>query len=124
MWLRRERAVRKHRDMTDDKPGLESGGVSRREFLDRAAAVGATAGLAGCAIGTAGQSDRTVVQLATDAGTFEAQTEINDALHQAGLPADVRVEVLVVGSDTVQSQFSQWLSANLQQPSLLRMDSE
>ncbi|MFC7046507.1 extracellular solute-binding protein [Halobacteriaceae archaeon GCM10025711] len=33
------------------------------------------------------------------------------------------VEVLAGQSDTAQSQFSQWLSAGLEQPSLLRMDS-
>lgn len=97
---------------------------SRRQFIESAAAVGATVGLSGCIYGTASPANVTVVQLAADSGAYDAQSDINEALHQAGMPEDVTVEVLVVGSGgEAQSQFTRWLSAGLERPSLLRVDS-
>jgi ABC-type glycerol-3-phosphate transport system substrate-binding protein len=90
--------------------------------------MGAAAGLAGCTFagrtfGGARPTDGTVVQFVADSGAKGAQADINKALHEAGLPSDVSVEILAVSSDTAQQQYSQWLSAGLEQPSLFRMDS-
>lgn len=107
---------------------MSSSGSSRRRFLCGAATTGAAAGLAGCTFagrtfGGSGRTDGTVVQLVADSGAKEASGDINDALHEAGLSADITVEILPVTSSTAQQQYSQWLSAGLEQPSLLRMDS-
>lgn len=95
--------------------------ISRRRLLGTAAG-GVSIGLSGCVLGRADESTGTTVQLAADSGAFEAQADINEALHAEGMPDDITVEVLVVGSDTAQSQFTNWLSADLEQPSLFRMD--
>lgn len=93
----------------------------RRAFL-RAAGTAGAAALAGCISGQGGSSE-TVVQLAADSGAKSIEGEINAALHEAGLPSDIRVKILPGSSSTAQQQYSQWLSAGLKQPSLLRMDS-
>ena len=98
---------------------------SRRTFLEGAVATGVTAGLAGCAfgqVGTGGGGGGTTVQFVADATAKDSVGAVNDALHAAGLPSDISVEILAVSSDTAQQQYSQWLSAGLEQPSLLRMD--
>ena len=109
--------------MPDTGSGAGDRGGSRthrREFLQATGAAGVAA-LSGCIAGSGGGS-QTVVQLAADSGAKEIQSDINAALHDAGLPSDIRVEILAGSPDTAQQQYSQWLSAGLKQPSLLRMD--
>ncbi|WP_246308151.1 extracellular solute-binding protein [Halorarum salinum] len=96
--------------------------LPRRTFLKSGAAAGLATGLAGCTLGRGDTSDGTVVQLAADSAANEAVDDINDALHDAGMPGDITVDVLPVSSDTAQQQYSQWLTAGLERPSLLRMD--
>ena len=80
-------------------------------------------GLSGCAFGQASTAGNgTTVQFVANATAKDSAGAINDALHAAGLPPDVSVEVLAVSSDTAQQQYAQWLSAGLEQPSLLRVD--
>lgn len=103
-----------------------SGGQStirRRRLLAAAGGAGLTVGLAGCSLGRSNPSEATVVQLAATSAEKEIQSDINKVLHQVGLPSDVQVEILPGDGDLAQSQFSQWLSADLDRPSLLRMDS-
>ena len=104
--------------------GDSSLGTTRRRVLQSVSGAG-IAGIAGCSglVGTGGSPKGTVVQLVADAGAAEAQADINKALHNAGLPANISVEVLAVSGTRAQQQFSQWLTAGLEQPSLLRMDS-
>jgi len=98
--------------------------ASRRTFLGGAATAGLATGLAGCTFGqVTGAGGTTVVQLAAASGSYQAQSDINEALHEAGMPRDVRVSISVVGSSQAQSQYTRWLSAGLEKPDLLRMDS-
>lgn len=107
-------------DVTDDCRG---NAASRRRFLAGVGTAGALTGLSGCVFGGAAPAGPTVVQLAASSDEQSIQAEINEALHAAGLPDDVVVEILATSSDIARSQFSQWLSAGLERPSLLRMDS-
>ena len=102
-----------------------TGRRSRRSFLKGTAATGLAASLAGCTIGqvNAPNGSGTVVQFVADSGAKGVSDAINDALHNAGLPGDISVEILAVPSSTAQQQYSQWLAAGLEQPSLFRMDS-
>lgn len=97
--------------------------TTRREALAALSGAG-VAGLAGCSgvIGSTRSPDGTVVQLVADSGAAEAQADINEALHEAGLSESITLEVLAVSGTRAQQQYSQWLSAGLEQPSLLRMD--
>lgn len=97
--------------------------ITRRETLAALSGAGA-AGLAGCSgvIGSSRSPNGTVVQLVADSGAAAAQADINEALHQAGMPESITLEVLAVSGTRAQQQFTQWLSAGLEQPSLLRMD--
>ena len=100
--------------------------LSRREYVKGAAATGIAAGVAGCAlarVGTDGGGSGTTVQFVADAQAKDSAADFNDALHEAGLSEDVTVEVLAVDSDTASQQYTQWLSAGLEQPSLFRTDS-
>lgn len=74
-------------------------------------------------LGSGRDLDGTVVQFAANSSAASAQSDINDALHDAGLSSNISVEVLPTSSGRAQQQFTQWLSAGLEQPSLLRMDS-
>ena len=99
---------------------------SRRAYLQGAAATGLATGLAGCAFGRLGGGaggSGTTVQFVADAQAKESAGDFNDALHEAGLSSDVTVEILAVDSDTASQQYTQWLSAGLEQPSLFRVDS-
>jgi len=99
-----------------------AGRPSRRAVLG-AAATGLAGGLAGCSLrGTSAAGDGTLVQFVANSTARDSQDVINDALHEAGLSEDVFVEILAVSSSTAQQQYSQWLSAGLEQPSLLRVD--
>lgn len=97
--------------------------TTRRRALQTLSGAG-IAGFAGCStlVGGGAPVSGTVVQLAADSAAAEAQSDINDALHAAGLSSDVSLEILAVSSGRAAQQFTQWLSANLEQPSLFRMD--
>lgn len=95
----------------------------RRRFLKTAAAAGVSTGLAGCTLSLGGPRAANVVQLAASSAERDVQADINDALQEAGLPSNVHLEILASSGDIAQQQFSQWLSAGLERPSLFRMDS-
>lgn len=101
----------------------DGGGLSRRELLGSTAAAGGLIGLSGCIYLESTPAGKTVVQLAADSGTAAAESTVNKALHEAGLPEDIQVDVIVTNSGNASSQFTQWISAGIEQPSLLRMDS-
>ena len=102
----------------------ESAPVSRRRALGALSTAG-LAGFSGCSavLGGGATPSGTVVQMAANSSAAEAQSDINEALHGAGLGSDVTIEILPTSSSRAQQQFSQWLSADLERPSLLRMDS-
>lgn len=102
----------------------DTASTTRRRALQALSGAG-LAGLAGCSavIGQGDDLGGTVVQFAANSGAAAAQSDINEALHEAGLPSDISVEVLATSSGRAEQQFSQWLTAGLEQPSLLRMDS-
>ncbi|MFD1586572.1 extracellular solute-binding protein [Halorientalis brevis] len=109
--------------MAETPDSNDDGSSSRRRFLAAAGAVGSAVGTAGCTLGGATDSSGTVVQLAASSDEKSIQPALNETLHAVGVPDDVTLEVLGTSSDIARSQFSQWLSAGLDQPSLLRMDS-
>lgn len=109
--------------MAERSAGRNDDVPSRRRFLAAAGTVGAAVGLAGCSLGGASPTGTTVVQLAASSDEESIQSAINDTLHGVGVPSDVTVEIVPTTSDIARSQYSQWLSAGLEQPSLMRMDS-
>lgn len=107
-----------------ETPDHDDGGTSsRRRFLTALGAVGSAVGTAGCTLGGAAESSGTVVQLAASSDEKSIEPALNETLHRLGVPDDVSLEILGTSSDIARSQFSQWLSAGLDRPSLLRMDS-
>lgn len=101
------------------------GHTTRREAL-AAVSGAAAAGLAGCSsvVGqSGGGGSGTVVQLAANANAAASQGKINRALHAAGMPKDITLDILALNSGRARQQFSQWLTAGLDQPALLRTDS-
>ena len=103
--------------------GPPSEGLTRRDLLGTTAAAGGLLGLSGCIYLESAPAGKTVVQLAADSGTAAAESTLNKALHEAGLPEDIQVDVIVTNSGNASSQFTQWISAGIERPSLLRMDS-
>lgn len=99
-------------------------GPSRRTALAAISSAG-VASLAGCAgvIGQAPTRNGTVVQLAANSNAASSQGKINEALHAAGLSKDITLEILAMNSGRARQQFSQWLTAGLDRPDLLRTDS-
>jgi ABC-type glycerol-3-phosphate transport system substrate-binding protein len=98
--------------------------VSRRKFVKAVGASGAAAGLAGCT--SRGQvANPNTIKFAADSRAADAQGPINEALHEAGLSKEIHVEVLAgaTQSGVRQSQYQRWLSANLEEPDMLMMDS-
>ena len=98
--------------------------VSRRTFVKAVGASGTAAGLAGCT--SRGQvANPNQIKWAADSDAADNQKAINDALHEAGLSKDIHVEVLAGSRQTGvrQSQYQRWLSANLEEPDMLMMDS-
>ena len=110
-------------DTADAGKGPPKDGLSRRELLGTSAATGGLLGLSGCIYLQSAPAGKTVVQLAADSGTAAAQSTLNKALHEAGMPKDIQVDVIVTNSGNASSQFTQWISAGIERPSLLRMDS-
>ncbi|RBI64155.1 sugar ABC transporter substrate-binding protein [halophilic archaeon] len=99
-------------------------GVSRRKFVKAVGASGTAAGLAGCT--SRGQvANPNTIKWAADSDAADNADAINKALHQAGLSKDIEVDVLAGSSQTGvrQSQYQRWLSANLEEPDMLLMDS-
>ncbi|WP_049970170.1 extracellular solute-binding protein [Haladaptatus cibarius] len=99
-------------------------GVSRRKFVKAVGASGAAAGLAGCT-GRGSSSNPNVIQWAADDDVRTNKDAIETALHEAGLDENIRLEVLAGNEQTGarQSQYQRWLSANLEEPDLLLVDS-
>ncbi|MFH5799227.1 substrate-binding domain-containing protein [Haladaptatus sp. CMAA 1911] len=104
--------------------GRRRDGVSRRTFVKAVGVSGTAAGLAGCT-SRGKPANPNTIKWAADSDAADAQGEINKALHNAGLSEDIHVEVLAGSSNTDvrQSQYQRWLSANLEEPDILLMDS-
>jgi len=106
--------------------------VSRRRFVETAGATGVAAGLAGCTsihpltFGGDGEvADRTTVRFAADSRAAESAQAIREALWNNGLDKDIFVEIVAGATQTGarQSQYTRWLSADLDTPDMLLMDS-
>lgn len=95
--------------------------MRRRTFLQSTAGVAAVA--SGCAGYTGDRPARTVAFYA-DHSIYENREAVTRALHDAGLPDDVTVEVIEPSYLTIsrRAQFSQWLGAEKAEPALLAMD--
>ncbi|WP_227352874.1 extracellular solute-binding protein [Haladaptatus salinisoli] len=96
---------------------------TRRRFVKTVGATGALSGLSGLA--TAARQGQTTIQWAGNPVDKQNVGKINQALHNAGLPQNINIEVIVTSniSDDVQQQYRQWLQAGRNQPDILRMDS-
>lgn len=99
-------------------------GVSRRTFVKAVGASGTAAGLAGC-ISRGESSNPNVLQWAADDDVRTNKNAIEKALHEAGLDESIKLEVLAGNEQTGarQAQYQRWLSANLEEPDLLLVDS-
>jgi ABC-type glycerol-3-phosphate transport system substrate-binding protein len=106
--------------------------VSRRRFVEAAGAAGISAGLAGCtsthplAIGGGDERpDMTTVTLASDSTAADNAQTIREAMWESGLSRDIYVEIQAGARQTGarQSQYTRWLSAGLENPDMLMMDS-
>ncbi|WP_332899655.1 extracellular solute-binding protein [Haladaptatus sp. CMSO5] len=119
---------------------------SRRQFVKLTGAAAATTGLAGCItsspsgssdgssskgsdtatpIASEAPSEEMTIQWAADSRMKESAAEVKEALHNAGLPDNISVEILAGSqvTDQRQSQYQQWLSSEQPEPDLLMMDS-
>ena len=108
----------------DSHGSTPSRGVSRRDFVKAAGASGAAVGLAGCTVGGTGTGSNSIRWI-TSTDVTGAAGEIKQALRKAGMSKDVNLELIAGPSstDARQSQYTRWLSADLQEPALLDMDS-
>ena len=109
--------------------------VKRRRFIESVGVAGAV-GLAGCSQGsdspteTGNQSngaqgdDTVMLEWAASQEEASEQEAFNDALHEAGLSEDIRVEFLSGGDVTEdrREQYQRWLSSGRSTPDLLRVD--
>ncbi|GGL30542.1 sugar ABC transporter substrate-binding protein [Halarchaeum grantii] len=122
--------------MASNTPGRDD--FSRRTFVKTVGATGIAAGLAGCGgnggegstttgttTSSGGSGGTTTIQFAADSRAADNEDAINEALHNAGLSQDIEVSILAGSqvTDNRQQQYTQWLSANRSQPTLLMMDS-
>ncbi|WP_411963898.1 extracellular solute-binding protein [Haloferax sp. YSMS24] len=133
----------------DSRKGKRNG-VSRRSFVKAAGASGAAVGLAGCIstgggdgnggdgngggggnedtdtpIDTEESTEEITIQWAADTRVGDAESEVQQALSDAGLPDNITVEI-IAGSqvtDNRQAQYQQWLNGGREEPTLLMMDS-
>ncbi|WP_049969340.1 extracellular solute-binding protein [Haladaptatus cibarius] len=96
---------------------------TRRRFIRTVGATGALSGLGG--LTASAQQGTTTIQWAGNPVDNQNVGAINQALHDAGLPDDIEISVIVTSniSDDVQQQYRQWLQAGRNQPDILRMDS-
>ncbi|WP_066416570.1 extracellular solute-binding protein [Halorubrum aethiopicum] len=115
--------------MSDDSTGS---GVSRRRYLTTAGAVGA-AGLAGCAGGGGGGSDGSTTGSSGDeiggtvtvfSGSAFVDSGIVEALHEAGVPDSITIEMTVPPQDTgsKQQQLRTAINAEESDPDLVLTD--
>ena len=109
--------------------------VRRRRFIESVGVAGAV-GLAGCSQSSdsptetgnqsnGAQGDDTVaLEWAASQEEASEQEAFNDALHEAGLSEDIRVEFLSGGDVTEdrREQYQRWLSSGRSTPDLLRVD--
>jgi ABC-type glycerol-3-phosphate transport system substrate-binding protein len=104
-----------------ERGGGSDRGVSRRRFIQATGASGAAAALAGY---TRTQDGETVVEFASDSLANDNIDTLQQALHDAGLSKDIKLEVIAGAWETGkrQDQYQQWLSANRNKPDLLMMD--
>lgn len=116
--------------------------VSRRRFVKAAGASGVAVGLAGCVstggggdgggnqetdtpIETGAPTEDITVQWAADSRAADNADATKQALHDAGLPDNITVEI-IAGSQVTnnrQNQYQQWLSGGREEPTLMMMDS-
>jgi ABC-type glycerol-3-phosphate transport system substrate-binding protein len=114
--------------MSDDSTGS---GVSRRRYLTTAGAVGA-AGLAGCAGGGGGSDGSTTGSSGDEiggtvtvfSGSAFVDSGIVEALHEAGVPDSVTIEMTVPPQDTgsKQQQLRTAINAEESDPDLVLTD--
>ncbi|MFC4357126.1 substrate-binding domain-containing protein [Halobium salinum] len=104
--------------------------VSRRRFVEAAGATGVTAGLAGCTslhplALTEDETSRRTIRWAADSRAADNADALRQAMWDAGLPQDIYVEIVAGATQTGarQSQYQRWLSADLEEPDMLLMDS-
>ena len=129
----------------DGESGGTTGPVSRRRFVRAAGATGAAGLVAGCSTqdpdasgtegsggtdaggattGDSGSGGGATVEIAT--ADIQGHREgFRQALHEGGLPDDIRVTFLATSglSGDTQSQYRQWLQAGRATPDIMRMDS-
>ena len=99
-------------------------GVSRRDFVKAAGASGAAVGLAGCTVGGS-QAGSNSIRWITSTDMAGESAAIKKALRNAGMSKDVNLEMVAgpASTDQRQAQYTRWLSAELDEPALLDMDS-
>lgn len=118
--------------MADDARRAVSrqGAVSRRRFVAAVGAAGVSGSLAGCFGGNDEVSEEfdseeeVTLQWAVSEEENAVADELVDALHEAGMPENIRIDFLAGGrlADERQEQYDQWLSEGRSEPDLLRMD--
>ncbi|RJT05282.1 substrate-binding domain-containing protein [Halococcus sp. IIIV-5B] len=98
--------------------------VSRRTFVKTAGVAGAAVSLAGCTVGGTETSSNSIRWISSNDMAGESAA-IKKALRNAGMSNDVDLEIVAgpANTDQRQSQYTRWLSADLEEPALLDMDS-
>ncbi|MFC6733265.1 extracellular solute-binding protein [Haladaptatus sp. DYSN1] len=134
--------------MVDGSQNQRRRRLSRREFVKYTGAAGTVAGVAGCIttdpkeganqnkpkgnggdtetpIDTTAPTEEVTVQWAADSRMKDNAPKVKAALHEAGLPDNITVDILAGSqvTDKRQSQYQQWLRAGQSEPDLLMMDS-
>ncbi|ELZ26136.1 sugar ABC transporter substrate binding protein [Halogeometricum pallidum JCM 14848] len=103
----------------------EEQSVSRRRFVKAVGAGSAVAAssVSGCI--ARAQSDPNTVQIAANTDLKNISGQVEKQLKRAGMPDEISIEIIAGTASTGarQQQYNRWLSANLEQPSLLMMDS-
>ncbi|MDS0292978.1 extracellular solute-binding protein [Halogeometricum luteum] len=99
--------------------------VSRRRFVKAVGAGSAVAAssVAGCI--ARAESNPNTVQIAANTDLKNISGQVERKLREVGMPDEISIEIIAGTASTGarQQQYNRWLSANLQQPSLLMMDS-
>ena len=98
--------------------------VSRRTFVKTAGVAGAAVSLAGCTVGGTETSSNSIRWISSNDMAGESAA-VKKALREAGMSNDVDLEIVAgpANTDQRQSQYTRWLSADLEEPALLDMDS-